>query len=204
MLIIALNGSPNADGNTAYLLREALETIKSENVETKFFQLSEALEQAKHPFCTCCTSPCSGVCFEGTELEKMYNDLRRVDGLILGSPVYFGTVSAQMKAFWDKTRALRKDKSLIDVVGGAVTSGGSRFGGQESTARALHDIMLVQGMTVVGDGYYHDDAGHQAACSQRPSSEDTEALKRTRILARRILGMAKATADMRKNNQENN
>ncbi|MBM7855774.1 multimeric flavodoxin WrbA [Desulfohalotomaculum tongense] len=201
MLIIAINGSPNAEGNTAFLLREALNEIKSEGVETKFFQISEAVAQARHPFCTCCTTPCSGACYKGTLLEQMYNDLRRADGIILGSPVYFGTVSGQMKAFWDKTRALRKDKALVDVVGGAVTTGGSRYGGQESAARALHEIMLTHGMTVVGDGFYHDDAGHQAACSQRPSAEDLEAIKRTRILAKRVLEMAEVTAEMRKRNR---
>ncbi|MCD5406302.1 MAG: flavodoxin family protein [Desulfotomaculum sp.] len=197
MLIIALNGSPNKDGNTAFLLNEALETINSTSIKTKFLQISEVLPEAKHPFCTCCSTPCSGICYKGTLLESMYHDLRQADGVILGSPVYFGTVSAQMKSFWDKTRAVRKDKVLIDVVGAAITTGASRFGGQETTARALHDIMLIHGMTVVGDGFYDDDAGHQAACAQKPTSEDEIGIKRTRILAKRIAVVAKATADLR-------
>ena len=197
MLIIALNGSPNKDGNTAFLLNEALETIKSLGLKTKFLQISEAIAEAKHPFCTCCSTPCSGVCYKDTLLEQMYNDLRLADGIIFGSPVYFGTVSAQMKAFWDKTRALRKDKVLIDVVGAAVTTGASRFGGQETTALALQDIMLIHGMTVVGDGFYDDDAGHQAACAQKPTTEDEIGIKRTCILAKRVAAVAKATATMR-------
>ncbi|MBO8136695.1 MAG: flavodoxin family protein [Desulfotomaculum sp.] len=199
MLIIALNGSPNKDGNTAFLLREAVEIIKSGGVNVKLYQLSEAIDQARHPFCTCCSTPCSGVCYKGTLLEQIYEDLRQADGVILGSPVYFGTVSGQMKAFWDKTRALRKEKALINVVGAAITTGGSRYGGQESTARALHEIMLTHGMTVVGDGFYEDDAGHQGVCSQRPSNEDAEAIKRTQILTKRVMEVAQATAALRKN-----
>ncbi|WP_031513349.1 flavodoxin family protein [Desulfofalx alkaliphila] len=201
MLIIALNGSPNKNGNTAFLLQEAMEVIRSQGAETKIFNLAEAVADAKHPFCICCSTPCSGVCYKGTMLEQMFNDLRQADGIICGSPVYFGTASAQMKAFWDKTRALRKDKALIDVVGASITSGSSRFGGQESAARAMHEIMLTHGMTVVGDGYYADDAGHQAACAQRPVSQDQEGIKRTRILAKRVVDLARATAEMRANNR---
>lgn len=198
MLIIALNGSPNKSGNTAYLLGLALETVMSESVETKLLQIPEALATAKHPFCTCCSTPCSMICYKGTMLEGLYNDVRRADGIILGSPVYFGTVSAQMKAFWDKTRALRKDKALIDVVGAAVTTGSSRFGGQESAVRALHEIMLTHGMTIIGDGYYGDDAGHQGACAQKPSSEDQSGIKRTQIMAKRLIEMARITAVIRR------
>lgn len=203
MLIIALNGSPHKDGNTVFLLQEALKTIAQSGVETKLFHLAAAVAEARHPFCTCCSTPCAGICYKGTQLEQMYNDLRRADGLILGSPVYFGTLSAQMKAFWDKTRSLRKDKALIDVVGAAVTNGASRYGGQESTARALMDIMLTHGMTVVGDGFYADDAGHQAACGEKPTAEDQIAIKRVRILANRVLTLATATTAMRRQQRDN-
>lgn len=197
MFIVALNGSPHADGNTAFLLKEALKTIESEGVETKLYHISPAIAQAKHPFCICCSTPCSGVCYQGTLLEEIFNELRRADGIILGSPVYFGTLTAQMKAFWDKTRALRKDKALVDVVGAAVTNGASRFGGQESTARALHEIMYTHGMTVVGSSFYADGAGHQAACAQKPAYDDYNAIKCTRILAKRVLAVARATAELR-------
>ncbi|MDI6688874.1 MAG: NAD(P)H-dependent oxidoreductase [Actinomycetota bacterium] len=40
-------------------------------------------------------------------MEEVFNLLKQADGVVLGSPVYFGTVSAQMKAFWDKTRDIR-------------------------------------------------------------------------------------------------
>ena len=53
------------------------------------------------------TNPCSGVCYKGTELEEAFELLEKADGVIFGSPVYFGTVSAQMKAFADKARGLR-------------------------------------------------------------------------------------------------
>jgi multimeric flavodoxin WrbA len=197
MLIVAINGSPDPVGNTAFLLRAALEEINNAGAEGHFIQVSEIMGRMKAPFCLACSNPCEGKCFRGTALEEAFGILRRCDGIIMGSPVYFCTVSAQLKAFWDKTRALRKDKALLNVVGGALAVGAARFGGQETTVRALQDMMLCQGMTVIGDGFIDDDAGHQGACAQRFAKDDQNGITRSRILARRVLEVARATVDLR-------
>ncbi len=152
----------------------------------------------KAQYCLHCSSPCKGACYEGTRLAEMFDILRQADGLLLGSPVYFGTVAAPLKAFWDKTRCLRKEKALLNVVGGGVVTGASRFGGQEATLRALHEMMLSQGMTIVGDGHLTDaDAGHHGACAQEPVLNDRWALERARVLGRRVFEVAQATVPLR-------
>lgn len=198
MLIVAVNGSPRKDGNTAYLLKAALDEAASLGVRTAYIQASEIIKEAKIPFCAHCSTPCKGVCYEGTALAQTLDLLREADGVILGSPVYFATVSGQLKAFWDKTRRLRKDFALLDVVGGAVVTGGSRFGGQETTVRALHDMMMTQGMTIVGDGHLSGDPGHQGACAQKPAQDDPQVDKRVRLLVRRVVDVARATAELRR------
>lgn len=198
MLIIGLNGSPQKEGSTAHLLQSALKAAKGMGAETKLLHVADALRGIKQPFCNNCTNLCEGACSKGTNLGAAYDLLRQADGLIIGSPVYFGTVSGQLKAFWDKSRVLRKEKVLVNVIGGAVSVGAARFGGQETTIRAIHDIMLVQGMTVIGDGYIGDDAGHQGACAQRPSMEDTSGLMRAGVIGRRVAELAKATTGLRK------
>jgi len=198
VLIVAVNGSPRKDGNTAYLLKAALDEAGAMGAQTAYIQASEVIKEAKIPFCAHCSTPCKGVCYEGTALAEALDLLREADGVILGSPVYFATVSAQLKAFWDKTRRLRKDFALLNVVGGAVVTGGSRFGGQETTVRALHDMMMTQGMTIVGDGHLSGDAGHQGACAQQPARDDSEVDKRMRLLVRRVVEVARATAELRR------
>jgi multimeric flavodoxin WrbA len=197
MLIVALNGSPHREGNTACLLNEALRTVRNAGVETALLHVGESLASVKVPFCQCCSTPCEGTCYRGTLLSEMLDLLRRADGVIMGSPVYFGTASGQIKSFWDKTRRLRSEKALIDVIGGCIAVGSSRYGGQETTLRALQDMMLSQGMTVVGDGCADDDAGHRGACGQRPAQDDREALMRAGILAKRVFTVAVATAGLR-------
>ena len=197
MVFVVLNGSPNKDGNTAVLLKKACEVIESQGSEAVLLNVSEIINSVKTPFCVACTNPCTGRCYAGTKLEEAYKLLAVADGVIMGSPVYFCTVSGQMKAFWDKTRQLRGKKALLNTVGGAVAVGASRFGGQESTIKALHDIMLCHGMTVVGDGFHEADCGHHGGCAQRPADGDAEALKRVAILARRVHEVAQTTSKIR-------
>lgn len=202
MLILGLNGSPNTDGNTMYMLNEALAAARELGAETKLVHVAEVVTTAATLFCDACTNPCAGVCYQGTELENLFNLIKSADGIILGSPVYFGTVASPLKLLWDKSRALRKEKALIDVVGAAISVGASRFGGQETTVRALQDMMLVHGMTLVGDGVYQDDAGHLGASSQRPAEKDPEAAKRCKILGRRVAEVAQATMPLRERKKD--
>ncbi|HHV65966.1 MAG TPA: flavodoxin family protein [Peptococcaceae bacterium] len=197
MLIIGLNGSPNKKGNTKLLLEKVLATTSGLGAETKILEIPEIIKSAKDPFCRACSSPCSGQCFRDTDLEAAYELLKKADGIIIGSPVYFGSVSGQLKAFFDKTRKLRGEKGLYNTVAAGVTVGGSKYGGQETTLKALHDIMLVHGMIIIGDGYYADDCGHHGICAEKPAAEDSFALRRAEVLAKRIVEVCTATRALR-------
>lgn len=197
MRVIGLNGSPRGRGSTAYLLEQALKVVRHEGADAALIHLQPLLQKQKYPFCRACSSPCTGSCYRGSALEQVFRDLAQADALIIGSPVYFGTVSAQIKGFWDKSRKLRADQALLNTVGAAVSTGGARFGGQETTVRALQDMMLVQGMIIVGDGHRSADAGHQGCCSQSPASSDENAIRRVEILARRVVEVARATSLLR-------
>lgn len=198
MLFVGLNGSPQKEGNTVTLLKEGLKLAEEMGHETQWIHVADALEGSKSPFCTQCLPACECQCAKGNSLGKAFDLLCEADGLLVGTPVYFGTVSGQLKAFWDKTRGLRSKKALVNKVGGVVTVGTARFGGQEMALQAVMHMMLVQGMTVVGDGQSDHDAGHFGACAQKPSREDENALQRSRITMKRIIEVAEATKDLRK------
>ncbi len=195
--VIGLNGSPRKDGSTAYLLDRALKIAEGEGAETSLIHVNPLLQSQKYPYCLACSSPCSGACYRGSALEEAFRRLAHADAVIIGSPVYFGTVSAQLKGFWDKSRKLRSAQSLLNTVGAAVTTGGARFGGQETALKTLHDMMLVQGMILVGDGHASADAGHQGCCAGAPASADENALRRIELLARRVVEVARSTAALR-------
>ncbi len=187
MYILAINGSPNRSGNTAFLLQEVLNSAEEEGVEGRLIQVMDALKDQKMPFCVACSSPCKEACHAKSQgLKEACDAMEEAAALVLGSPVYFGTVSAQVKALWDKTRAIRNRTTLVGKPGAAVSVGAARFGGQETTIKALHDMLLVQGLSIVGDGTEDSDAGHQGVCGQKPAEQDSFAIERARILGRRL------------------
>jgi len=195
MYILAINGSPNRSGNTVVLLQAVLDAAGEEGVEGRLLHAMDAVKGQKMPFCIACSSPCKEACHEkDTGLKEACDALEGASAVVLGSPVYFGTVSAQLKALWDKTRGIRSRKSLVGKAAAAVSVGAARFGGQETTVKALHDMLLIQGMSIVGEGIGDADAGHQGVCAQKPAAEDSYALERANILGRRLAQEVKKAA----------
>ena len=76
-------------------------------------------------------------------------DLLEADGIILGSPTYYGTMAAEIKAFID--RSVKLHGKLEGKVGGAFASGGGLGGGVETTVLDLTKSLLIHGMIVQGD-----------------------------------------------------
>ncbi len=187
MNIIALNGSPDKNGNTVFLLNTVLDTLEAAGANTRLVHLQELILACKTPFCVNCSSPCNQSCYQDTPLFDLLEDLTACDAVLFGSPVYFGSMSAQLKCFFDKTRALRAKKGLVGKLGAALVCGGSLFGGQEATIRAIHDCMLVDGMTILGSSSAQFGAGHFGVAAQKPAWEDKNAISRAGLLANRIL-----------------
>lgn len=191
MKILALNGSPHKDGCTAFLLNTVLESAKENGAEVELEHVQDAILDCKQPFCVACSTPCNKSCFEGTAVEQLFKKMCEADAIVVGSPSYFGTISAQIKTLFDKSRDLRGSRALCGKFGAAVTVGASKYGGQQTTQRAIHDMMLVQGMTIVGDSADDDEfkMGHQGVGAHRPAKDDTYAVTRAKAMGRQIASL---------------
>lgn len=198
LLVVGINGSPHAGGNTAAILSKALKAAREKGAQTVTIECYQVLKGLPKPFCQGCEPVCTGQCYRDKELAKALELLSRADGIIMGSPVYFGTISAALKAFWDRTRLLRNRQVLLNTVGAAVAAGGARYGGQEPALKVMHDIMLAHGMIVVGDGYVGYDSGHLGAGGQSPIDEDEQAGQRARLVGMRVAEVANATRTLRR------
>lgn len=198
LLVVGLNGSPHPDGNTATLLQEALDAVSAHGLKTQIIHCAQSLKSLNNPFCQGCAPRCTGKCYRGREMEQHLLALAHCDGIIFAGPVYFGTLSGQLKTFWDHSRLLRSNSLLLNVVGGGMAVGGSRFGGQEPALKVMHDIMLAHGMLVVGDGFGGYDCGHLGANAQAPAAQDEQAVHRARLLGMRVAQVAEATKILRR------
>lgn len=102
--VIAINGSPRKTWNTAMLLEKALEGAKSADAETELVHLYDLDFKG----CTSCFS-CKlkggksyGRCGLQDDLTPVLDRIPDADALILGSPIYFGTVTGEMKSFMER------------------------------------------------------------------------------------------------------
>jgi len=76
-------------------------------------------------------------------------DFLNADGIILGSPTYYGTMAAEMKAFLD--RSVQIHGKLEGKVGATFSSGGGLGGGVETSVLDMVKALLIHGMIIQGD-----------------------------------------------------
>ena len=116
-----------------------------------------------------------------------------VAGMIIGTPVYFGTMTGQCKAFIDRCVMFRRNGWCFrDRVGGVLAVGGVRNGGQELTIQAVRAAMLCHDMVCVSDG--RPTAHFGAALwsgAEGGLAADKEGLETARNLGRRVAEMAR-------------
>ena len=92
---------------------------------------------------------------EGTTVDlKTADEVTREDfvnsqGIIAGSPVYFGSMAAELKTVFDKFVGVRR--KMEGKIGAAFATSGDPSGGKETTIMSIIQAMLIYGMIVVGD-----------------------------------------------------
>lgn len=104
MNILGLSGSPTGGSSTDILINSVLEGASSSRAKTRFIRLNE---QRILPCQACGRSPEPDYCFFHDDMDDIYRLMEKSDGIVLGSPIYFDTVSAQAKLFIDRTNCLR-------------------------------------------------------------------------------------------------
>ncbi len=104
MKVIAVNGSPRKAWNTAQMLESALAGCRDAGADTKLVHLID-LEFKGCISCFGCKrlgGPSYGKCAVRDDLTDVLNDVWDSDALIVGSPVYFGDVTADLRAFLER------------------------------------------------------------------------------------------------------
>lgn len=103
--------------------------------------------------------------------EVTKEDFVSSDGIIVGSPVYFGSMASEVKEVLDRFVGVRK--KMGDKIGAAFTTSGDESGGKETTLLSIIQALLIYGMIIVGDPL--DATGHYGvACVGSPDKETSE------------------------------
>jgi len=133
MKITAIVGSPRSNGNTSCLVDEALQEAARQGLETEKIMLGEHRVGPRLGHENC---PSFSECQQKDDAPWILEKFREADGIILGSPVYYYTITAQMKAFIDRHYFLYTHGIPLEArcAGTVVVAGGA---GLERTDRDL-------------------------------------------------------------------
>lgn len=98
-LVVGISGSPRRGGNSDTLLDKALEGASSVGARTEKIFLND-MDFRPCQACGGCDE--AGVCMLPDDMRQIYKSLESADAIIVASPVYFGSVTAQLKAMVDR------------------------------------------------------------------------------------------------------
>jgi multimeric flavodoxin WrbA len=161
MRVLGISGSPRKGGNTDIIIQEALKAAEGEGADTRLIRLSD---YKLEPCNACGTCQKTKNCVIDDGAEKIYQEIAKADGVILGCPSYFQGVTAQMKTFIDRigrlclARGRKKEGSLslfrcLDFegkVGGAIAV--ARRSGLATTYGQMLMFLIATRMIIPSGG----------------------------------------------------
>jgi multimeric flavodoxin WrbA len=104
MKVMAFNGSPRKKWNTAILLEKAIEGAASQGAETSLVHLYDLNFKGCISCFACKTrdGKSYGKCAVQDDLTPIFAEIREADAIILGSPIYYGNVTGEMRSFFER------------------------------------------------------------------------------------------------------
>lgn len=215
--ILGINGSPRRRGNTWVMVNEALKAASElKEVETEYISVAEQKILGGCTACYLCHRKpsleelCRGY-KEPDDVNMILRKMLEAEGWIIGTPVYFGGMTAQLKALIDRTHPGQAcGRAWRNKVCGVITMAYERMGGSEATIDDIHHwLMNLDGIIVgsgparpgQGSGSFWGAAGVQGWPEHIPTvkkealnavKQDTVGMEAARNLGRRVADLAKA------------
>lgn len=160
MKVIAFNGSPRKDGNTYLLLKTVCDELNNANIDTEILHIGERNIHG----CTACMA-----CRKNSNNRCIFNDdivnqavgkIIESDAVILGSPVYFGSLTGQMKAFIDRVGYVTRPNKLLKRKVCASVAAVRRNGALEAF-HSMNNLFTISEGIVVGSSYWNQGIGRE-------------------------------------------
>ncbi len=110
MKVLGINGSPRIGGNTDILLDKVLEGAKSKGAQTEKIILNKLKFS---PCQECETIKDDGSCMLEDDMQQIYDKIKSADVLVITSPIFFGSLTAQTKMMIDRFQCAWKAKFVL-------------------------------------------------------------------------------------------
>lgn len=187
MKVVAINGSPRKEGNTAAMLKQLTSKLEAEGIETETIHIGGK----KVHGCTAC-----GKCFENRNALCVFGDdginecitkMYEADGIVIGSPTYFADVTTEAKALIDRAGfvSIANDGLLARKVGAAVVA--VRRAGAVHAYDSINHLFGISNMITVGSSYWNLGIGLEPG----DVNEDAEGMRTMDNLASNMAWLLK-------------
>ena len=183
--VLLINGSPHPNGCTARALSEIADTLHAEGIETDLVEIGK---EAVRGCLSCGFCMKNGRCVFDDAVNRVAPLFERADGLIVGSPVYYGSPNGTLLSFLDRLFYSTSFPKHMKV-GAAVVS--CRRGGNTASFDVLNKYFTISGMPVVSSTYWNQVHGFTAEDVEK----DLEGLQTMRNLARNAAFLIRAIAN---------
>lgn len=162
--ILIISGSPRKGQNNDQIAKFCSGVAEKRKFKTDIVLLNDMNISP----CTSCDGCKKKVaCIKQDDMQEIFPKMESANAIIVCSPTYMGSVSAQVKIMMNRTVSLRRNGfKLKDKICAGVTIGGSRNGGQELAMQVIHAWGHIHGMIIVGDN------NHFGGICQAPFEKD--------------------------------
>jgi multimeric flavodoxin WrbA len=185
--VVAFNGSPNANGNTAILIRHVLAELEREDIATELVH-NGAYGLSGCTNCGVCVQKEDGRCaIEDDPVNDWIEKMTAADGILIGSPVYYANCTASTQALIERCGyPVRKGGNpLAGKVGAAVIA--VRRAGAMHAFDSINHFFLISEMVVVGSSYWNIGIGREPG----EVEGDAEGVETMRTLGRNMARVLK-------------
>ncbi len=187
MKVVAFNGSPRKEGNTASLIKHVLAELDKEGIETEIVQIGG---KSVHG-CTACSK-----CFENIDrrcvidndiVNECIEKMLEADGIILASPTYFADLTPELKALIDRAGFVAKANSEMFryKVGTAVVA--VRRAGSIHVFDSINHFFTISQMIIPGSSYWNMGIGR----AEGDVEKDDEGIRTMQILGQNMAWLLK-------------
>ncbi|WP_022852313.1 flavodoxin family protein [Thermodesulfatator atlanticus] len=187
MKVVAFNGSARKDGNTAILLKIVLGVLEENGIETELIQLA-GLNLSGCVACYKCFKEKNRRCAQKDDpINDYIAKMEEAHGILLGSPVYFADLTANMKALIERCGMVARANGDMfrRKVGASVVA--VRRGGAVHTFDSLNHFFQIGQMIVVGSCYWNLGRGKNIGEVEK----DEEGIKTMKILGENMAWVLK-------------
>ncbi|MDR2884120.1 MAG: flavodoxin family protein [Deferribacteraceae bacterium] len=187
MKVVAFNGSPNKEGNTAASLEIVAEELKKAGIEVEVIHIGNKAVRGCLACGTCGKKQNEQCAIATDDVNQWIQKAKEADGILFGAPVHFAGIAGTMKSFMDRLfYVCMSNNGLLRHKVGAAVVAVRRSGGVTSLDTLNHFLMFAE-MIIPTSNYWNVIHG----TSPKEATQDAEGVQIMQVLGKNMAWMMK-------------